>query len=174
MTLKVGMRDVISSRVVGDVKLFFRNIFMFLENLYIISKVKRNLISISCLNEQSYNVAFSLNKAFISKNSVHICSTKLENNLYILRPNEAKAILNHEMFKTANTKNKRQRISSNNNIYLWHSRLGLINLDQIRRLIKNELLNELKDDSLPPCESCPKRKTTKRPFTRKSLEPKSL
>ena len=103
----------------------------------------------------------------ISKNGVHICLAKLEDNLYVLRPNEAKVILNHEMFKIANTKNRRQWISSNNNNYLWHLRLGHINLDRIRKLIKNELLNELEDDSLPPCEYCLEGNMTKRPFTGK-------
>ena len=74
MTLKVGM---------GDVKLSFKNRFLFLENLYIVPKIKMNLISISCLIEQSYNVTFSLNEAFISKNGVHICLAKLEDNLYV-------------------------------------------------------------------------------------------
>ena len=69
-----------------------------------------------------YSVIFSLNEVFIYKNGVHICLAKLEDNLYVLRPNEAKAILNHEMFKTANTQNKRQNISPNNNTYLWHLR----------------------------------------------------
>ena len=107
MTLKVEVGDVISARSVGDVKLSIINRFMFLENLYIVPKIKRNLIYISCLIEQSYNVTFSLNDAFISMNGVHICSTKLEDNLYVLIPNEAKAILSHKMFKTSDTQNKR-------------------------------------------------------------------
>ncbi|KAA0037509.1 gag/pol protein [Cucumis melo var. makuwa] len=97
---------------------------------------------------------------------------KLENNLYVLRPNEAKAVLNHEMFRTTNTQNKRQRISPNNNTYLWHLRLGHINLDRIERLVKNGLLNELENDSLPPCESCLEGKMTKRPFTGKGYRAK--
>ncbi|KAL4025380.1 hypothetical protein IC575_013770 [Cucumis melo] len=172
MTLKVGTGDVISARAVGDAKLFFGNKFMFLENLYIVPKIKKNLVSVSCLIEHMYSINFSMNEAFISKNGVHICSAKLENNLYVLRPNEAKAVLNHEMFRTANTQNKRQRISPNNNTYLWHLRLGHINLDRIGRLVKNGLLNKLKDDSLPPCESCLEGKMTKRPFTEKGYRAK--
>ena len=34
--LKVGTGDCISARTVGDVKLFFKNRFLFLENLYIV------------------------------------------------------------------------------------------------------------------------------------------
>ncbi|KAA0056413.1 gag/pol protein [Cucumis melo var. makuwa] len=52
------------------------------------------------------------------------------------------------------------------------AKLGHINLDQIGRLVKNELLNELEDDSLPPCESCLERKMTKRSFTGKGYRAK--
>ncbi|KAL4035636.1 hypothetical protein IC575_004339 [Cucumis melo] len=76
------------------------------------------------------------------------------------------------MFRIANTQNKRQRIFPNNNTYLWHLRLGHINLDRIGRLVKNGLLNELEDDSLPPCESCLEGKMTKRPFTGKGYRAK--
>ena len=78
MTLKVSTEDVILARAVKIAKLFFRNRFLFLESLYIVSKIKRNLISISYLTEQSYNVTLYLNEVFISKNDVHIFSIKLE------------------------------------------------------------------------------------------------
>ncbi|TYK25935.1 gag/pol protein [Cucumis melo var. makuwa] len=47
------------------------------------------------------------------------------------------------------------------------AKLGHINLDRIGRLVKNGLLNELEDHSLPPCESCLEGKMIKRPFTGK-------
>ncbi|KAA0047456.1 gag/pol protein [Cucumis melo var. makuwa] len=53
-----------------------------------------------------------------------------------------------------------------------NAELGHINLNRIERLVKNGLLNELEDDSLPPCESCLKGKMTKRPFTRKGYRVK--
>lgn len=100
--LKVGTEDVISASVLGDVKLFFRNKFFIVENLNIVPKIKRNLISISCLLKRMYSINFSLNEAFISKNGIHICIAKLENNLYVLRPNEEKVILNYEILNTVN------------------------------------------------------------------------
>ena len=109
---------------------------------------------------------------FISKNGIHVYLANLEDNLYVLRPNKAKAILNNEIFKTANTQNKMQRISPNNNTYLWHLRLSHINRNRITRLIKNGLLNQLKDYSFPPSESCLEGKMTKRPFTRKCYRTK--
>ncbi|TYK11979.1 gag/pol protein [Cucumis melo var. makuwa] len=52
------------------------------------------------------------------------------------------------------------------------AKLGHINLDRIGRLVKNGLLNELEDDSLPPCESCLEGKMIKRPFTGKGYRAK--
>ena len=56
------------------------------------------------------------------------------------------------MFKTAETQNKRQKISPNT--YFWQLRLGHINLNKIGRLVKRGLLNQLEDNFLPPCEFC--------------------
>ena len=94
----------------------------------------------------------------------------MENNLYVLRPIESRAILNNEMFKTAETQPKRQRVSQST--YLWHLRLGHINLNRIGRLVKNGLLSQLEDGTLPPCESCLEGKMTKRPFTGKGYRAK--
>lgn len=102
--------------------------------------------------EQNYNVSFDINKVFIFKRNFHVCSAKLENNLYVLRPNETKAAYNTKMFKIAQTQNKRQKVSQDT--LLWHLRLGHINKKRIERLVKSGLLNELEDNSLPPCESC--------------------
>ncbi|KAA0062799.1 gag/pol protein [Cucumis melo var. makuwa] len=71
------------------------------------------------------------------------------------------------MFKTAMTQNKRLKISPKENAHLWHLRLGHINLNRIETLVKNGLLSELEENSLPVCESCLEGKMTKRPFTEK-------
>ena len=74
------------------------------------------------------------------------------------------------MFKTAETQNKRRKISSN--AFLWHLRLGHINLNRIERLVKSNHLNQLEDNSLPPCESCLEGKMTRRSFIGKGLRAK--
>ena len=71
------------------------------------------------------------------------------------------------MFKVAEPSSKRRKFSSDDNdTYLWHLRLGHINLDMIERrlghinfdriekLIKDGPLRELKVGTLPVCESC--------------------
>ncbi|KAA0034863.1 gag/pol protein [Cucumis melo var. makuwa] len=75
------------------------------------------------------------------------------------------------------TQNKRLNISPEENAHLWHLRLGHMNLNRIEKLVKNGLLSELEENSLPVCESCLEGKMTKRPFTGKghiSKEPLEL
>ncbi|KAA0032043.1 gag/pol protein [Cucumis melo var. makuwa] len=44
---------------------------------------------------------------------------------------------------------------------------------RIEKLVKSRLLNQLEDNSLPPCDSCLEGKTTKRSFTGKGLRAKT-
>ena len=71
------------------------------------------------------------------------------------------------MFEVEKPKTKRQKISPNNEMYLWHLRLGHINIDRIDRLVKDESLNQLEIGTLPVYESCLEGKMTKRPFSGK-------
>ena len=111
------------------------------------------LISISCILEQMYRVYFEINEAFVFYKGILVCFVILEDNLYKLRPTRVNFVLNTEIFRRA-------KVSSN--AYLWHLRLGHINLNRIGRLVKTGLLSRLEDNSLPPCESCLEGKMTKR------------
>ena len=62
-------------------------------------------------------------------------------------------------------------------MYLWHLRLGHINLDKIKWLVKDGPLRELNVGTFSVCESCLEGKMTKRPFSTKgerSKEPLQL
>ena len=170
ITLKVGTGEMVSASAVGDLKLFFRDRYVILKNVLYVPQMKRNLISISCILEQMYRISFEINEAFVFYKGILVCSAILEDNLYKLRPTRANFVLNTEIFRTAETQNKRQKVSSN--AYLWHLRLGHINLNRIGRLVKSGLLSPLEDNSLPPCESCLEGKMTKRSFTGKGLRAK--
>ena len=114
-------------------------------------------------------VSFHYNAIIILKNDVQICYATLENGLYILHVFEPES--NHtEMFRVAKPKsNKRQKLSNDNEMYLWHLRLEHFSLDRINRLTKDGPLKDLSVGSLPVCESCLEGKMTKRPFTTKGL-----
>ncbi|KAA0054880.1 gag/pol protein [Cucumis melo var. makuwa] len=117
ITLEVGTGEMVSAKVVGDLKLFFNDRYILLKDVLYAPQMKRKLISIS-----------------------------------------------------SETQNKRQKVSSN--AFLWHLSLGHINLNRIGRLVKNGLLSQLEDNSLPPCDSCLEGKMTKSSFTGKGLRAK--
>ena len=54
-------------------------------------------------------------------------------------------------------------------MYMWHLRLGHINLDKIDKLVKGGSLSQLEIGTLPVCESCLESKMTERPFSGKRL-----
>ena len=58
----------------------------------------------------------------------------------------------------------KEMLSSNNLTYLWHLRLGHINLKRIDRLVKEGPLFSLTVQPLSACTSCLKEKMTKMPF----------
>ena len=77
------------------------------------------------------------------------------------------SLLNTEIFKVELPKMKKQKISHDNNIYLWHLRLGHINPNRIDRLVKDGPLRYLNVETLLVCEFCLEGKMTKRPFSAK-------
>ena len=177
VTMRVGSGEVVSAKAVGVTHLNFRNKFLVLNSVFCIPVFRRNLISISTLHEQLFSIYFINNEIIISRNGLDICHTKPENGLYVLRLTE-RTLNNSELFKVEHPKsNKHQKVYHSDNTYLWHLRLGHINLDRINQLVKDGPLRKLNVGTLPVCESCLEGKMTKRPFSTKgerSKEPLQL
>ena len=177
VTMRVGSRKVVSAKAEGVARINFSNKFLVLNNVFFIPGFRINLISVSMLHEQLFSISFINNEIVISRNGLDICHAKPENGLYVLRPTE-RSLNNSELFKVEHPKSiKRQKVSHSDNTYLWHLRLGHINLDKINRLVKDGPLRKLNVSTLPVCESYLEGKMTKRPFSAKgerSKEPLQL
>ena len=172
ITMRVGNGEVVSKKAVGVARLNFRNKFLVLNNVFFILGVRRNLISVSMLHEQLFNIYFINNEIVISRNGLDICHAKPENGLYVLRPTE-QSLNNSELFKVEHPKyNKRQKVSYSDNTYLWHLRLGHINLNRINRLVKDGPLRELNVGTLLVFKPYLEGKMTKRPFSAKGKRSK--
>ena len=100
---------MISARAVGEARLQFAiNKFPILRDVYFIPCFKRNLIYVSRLNDQLFNVSFDNEVVSISKNGLNICYGYLDNGPYFFRP-ISKPLLNIEMFKVANQRVRSKR-----------------------------------------------------------------
>ena len=82
--------------------------------------------------------------------------------------------MSHMQINSHESNHKRKESSSINQAQLWHLRLGHINLDRIRRLIRYGYVNPLDVNALPVCESCLKGKMTMRPFKAKVHKAKEV
>ena len=81
-----------------------------MNNVYFIPDIRRNLISVAKLFEQLFKVYFDNEFVHISRNGLNICSGHLDDGLYCIKP-IPNSLLNTEMFRVAEPKNKKQMIS---------------------------------------------------------------
>jgi len=107
----------------------------------------------------------------IRHNKYFICSASLVDNLFIINPVSSMYQLS-EINNTTSLSSKRKEPSKMNKTYLWHLRLGHINLRRIQRPVQNVPLGSVKVGALSVCESCLEVKMTKRPFTNKGYRAK--
>ncbi|KAL0395376.1 UNVERIFIED_CONTAM: hypothetical protein Slati_4503800 [Sesamum latifolium] len=66
------------------------------------------------------------------------------------------------------TAQHKHKVDNQENAQIWHARLGHISKDRIRRLVDSKNLEIDNLDHLPTCESCLKKKMTKKPFVGQS------
>ena len=168
----MGDDTKVSVRAVGEVTLEFSSGSLVLKDCLYVPSFRKNLISVSKLADEGFKFIFT-NKVFIRKNRKIICSGILLNKLYVLKPNSPTM---HEMVvcNTSSNHNKRKEPSEMNQTYLWHLRLGHINLSRIQRLVANGPLSHLEVDNYQTCESCLEGKMTKRPFKAKGYRAKEV
>ena len=145
-----------------------------LNNCLYVPSFRRNLISVSKLAMDGYNVCLDRNVSIMMNKRI-ICSGTLQDNLYIINPSQPALQLQHRVLNnTSSTSNKRKEPSSLNQTYLWHLRLGHINLRRIQRLVVDGPLGSLAVEPFPVCESCLEGKMTNRPFKAKGNRAKEV
>ncbi|CAA0807056.1 Uncharacterized mitochondrial protein AtMg00300, partial [Striga hermonthica] len=113
----------------------------------------------------SFSAMFD-NKVVIHFGKKFICSGSLVDNLYILE-SKSSPLQQKQLLNSSSNLNKRNEPSKMNETYLWHLRIGHINLRRIQRLVADRPLGSLKVEAFPTCESCLEGKITKRVFSSK-------
>ena len=117
----------VSIVLVGDISISFgRDRILVLKDSLYVPSIRRNLISISRLVDNGYSVYFS-NSVVIKLNKYFICSGTLVDGLYVINHISHTQQLN-ELNNTNALPCKRKQPSELNQTYLWHLRLGHINL----------------------------------------------
>ena len=109
----------------------------------------------------------------IKKDKVFIYSSNIVDGLYILTPDKHE-LYNFELDNNSHVKSFKRKFPSTSDAYLWHLRLGHINSNRIRRLVKDGFLESLDFNEFLICESCLEGKMTKRPFNAKGRRAQDL
>ena len=119
---------------IGLVPLVLNNGFVIeLKNVFYVPSVKRNLISVTLLDNDGYSCNFGDGKCLISFNNNVVGHAFRHDKLYVLSLNESSA------FNVCNVSKKRKSINETSS-KLWHCRLGHISRGRIERLIKEQIL----------------------------------
>jgi hypothetical protein len=150
---------------VGDVSLELADGYILsLRDILFVPSLQRNLISVSCLDNDGFDCHFEDGKCEILCNNECVGLAFQKEDLYLLSLYENvnsvyDANENVSSFVNANRKQKRTQDASSK---LWHCRLGHISRGRIERLIKNEILPPLEFSNLEQCRECIKGKYIKK------------
>jgi hypothetical protein len=110
---------------VGDLKLlFYCNRIVLLNDILYVSNLKQNLISIAKLIDNRYSISFQSSIA-ISRDGEILCTGHIYGNLFYINP------INSQINNSQSDPVNKKRKANINDSYLWHLRLGHINLSKI-------------------------------------------
>jgi predicted transcriptional regulator len=104
--------------------------------------LQRNLISVSCLDDDGYDYHFGNGKCKIIFNHKCVGLVFRQDKLYLLslcKNVNVVSTKNENASSSMNARNKRKRVHDISS-KLWHCRLGHISRERIERLIKESIL----------------------------------
>ncbi|KAJ9562492.1 hypothetical protein OSB04_007652 [Centaurea solstitialis] len=164
-TVRVGDRNEKKVEAIGSMVLLLDGGHeMILQNTLYVPTITRNLISVSKLKYDGYSFYFNDNDndVILYRHKLVVGFGKLEGDLYKLnldnKFSESLLPMNVNVCECSN-KNKRKgdnEISSR----LWHKRLGHISKERMKRLVKDEIIENLDFSDFDPCVNCIKGKMT--------------
>jgi hypothetical protein len=146
---------------IGDLSLELNNGFVFrLKEVLYVPSLRRNLISVSKLDDDGIDCHFGNDKCKILVNNECVGLAFRQDKLYLLSLDEnANNVCDENMndSPSANVTKKRKRIDDASS-KLWQCRLGHISRGRIERLIKESILLHLEFSDLEQCVDCIKGK----------------
>jgi hypothetical protein len=136
---------------VGDVSLELADGFiLLLKDVLFVPSLQRNLISVSCLDNDGFDCHFGDGKCEILCNNECVGLAFQKQDLYLLSLREnvnSVCDANDNVFSFVNVNRKRKRTQDASS-KLWHCRLGHISRGRIERLVKNDILPPLEFSDL--------------------------
>ncbi|GJU43446.1 retrovirus-related pol polyprotein from transposon TNT 1-94 [Tanacetum coccineum] len=134
-----------------------------LTNVLYVPEIRKNLVSGWLLNKFGFRLVFESDKFVLSKNQMYVGKGYAMNGMFKLNVMVVKNEIN-KMNSSA------YLIESSN---VWHARLGHVNFNSLRRLIKFNSIPNCHIDSKYKCETCVEAKLTRTSFksVKRTTEP---
>ena len=132
-----------------------------LNNVLHVPELRKNLISGSVLSKHGFRIVFESDKVILSKSGMYVGKGYVVDGLFKMNV----MVLRNEMNKA--TTSSAYVIESTNIVEstnVWHGRLGHVNFNSLRRILK---LNHIPFDEIQKhnkCETCAEAKTTRAIF----------
>ena len=112
-----------------------------------VPKIRKNLVSGSLLSKKGFKLVFVSNNFILTKKGMHVGKWCMSNGLFKMN-----VMTIVPPIKNINKNTSSAYILESSNV--WHSRLGHVNYNTLRRLINMECLPKFKIDPNHKCEIC--------------------
>ena len=154
----VGDGKKVEVEAIGTFRLLLKSgTYLDLNETYVVSSFRRNLVSISILDKFGYTCSFGNNKfsRFQNSNLVGTSSLSYVDNLYMLD-----TVASYHVTLQLSTQGVKRKLTDENSSSLWHKRLGHISKRRIERLVSYGILDSLDFVDFEICTNCIKGKQT--------------
>lgn len=131
-----------------------------LSNTLYVPEIRKNLVSGWLLNKFGFRLVFESDKFVLTKRGMYVGKGYALNGMFKLDV----TVIKNEMNKASTSAYIIESLNSN----VWHGRLGHVNFNSLRRLIKLKSIPTFHIDTNSKCESCVESKLTRSSF--KSVE----
>ena len=154
-SLRVADGTEVEVEGIGNIALELNSGFnLQLDDVLYVPSLKRNLISVSALDDSGHVSIFGSNKCIIKFNNIRVGLASRQGKLYML------SLDDNPVMNVYDNSHKRKRFDETL-LKLWHYRLGHISKGRMERLIKEEILPPLVFSDSEQCIDCIKGKFTK-------------
>jgi hypothetical protein len=136
-------------KVIRELPIELNNGFILrLHNVFYVPSLSRNLISVSCLDDDGYDYQFGNRQCLILFDNKVVGLAFQQDKLYMLSMhenvnvvcNDENVVCKDKVYLSTNVSSKRKRCDDATSVKLWHYRLDHISRGMIERLIKDDIL----------------------------------
>jgi hypothetical protein len=156
-----GIEDEVEA--IGELLLELNNDFILhLQNILYVPPLSRNLIFVSCMDDDGFNCQFDNKQCLILFDNKVVCLAFRQDKLYMLSIHEnVNVVCNENVSSSMNVSSKRKTCYDETSMKLCHYRLGHISSGRIERLIKEDIHHPLDFSNSDYCIDCIKGKYVK-------------